>query len=114
MVSERGPVHFGDPGRVKRQAAPGHTTSWTVWFFTEKSKATRAGRSGGTAGIASLESQGGSADTRGGLRAPGLRARLKFQHVAQPHSHPRLPGGDTPQGPSVSRGGLLEEVCTKP
>lgn len=65
MVSERGPVHFGDPGRVKRQAAPGHTASWTVWFFTEKSKATRAGRSGGTAGITGLVSQGGSADTRG-------------------------------------------------
>ena len=54
--SASGEEHFGDPGRVKRQVEPGHTTSWTVWFFTEKIKGTRAGRSGGTARITGLVS----------------------------------------------------------
>lgn len=64
-LSASGEEHFGDPGRVKRQAAPGHTAPWTVRFFTEKSKATGAGQSGGTAGITGLVSQGDSADARG-------------------------------------------------
>lgn len=109
MVSER-EEHFGDPGRVKRQAAPGHTASWTVRLFTEKSKATRAGQSeAAAAGITGLVSQGDSADARGGLRAPGLRAGLR---VACEPSHTTTPSrleGTPPQGPSFSRGVSLRK-----